>query len=102
AREETAQEAVMPAVLARASLEVVVIDNRDVAGKRIGDLNLRAVTGATIVGIERQDGESMVNPGPDMVLNRGDHLLLLGHPEQIRAARAFLSAGGTATTAPVG
>jgi len=101
-REETDKEAVMPPVLARASLEVVVIDNQDVAGKRIGDLNLRAVTGATIVGIERQDGESMVNPGPDMVLNRGDHLLLLGRPEQIRAARAFLSAGGTATTAPVG
>ena len=83
----------VPPVLARASLEVVAVENNAVAGRRIADLDLRAVTGATIVGIERQDGESMVNPGPDTALHQGDHLLLLGLPEQIRAARAFLSAG---------
>jgi len=102
AAETAAHLASVPPVLARASLEVITVDNDTVAGRRIGDLNLRAVTGATIVGIERQDGESMVNPGPDTILQRGDHLLLLGLPEQIRAARAFLSSAGGQKAATAG
>lgn len=33
----------------------------------------------------------MINPGPNTVLAKGDHLLLLGLPDQIRRAREFLA-----------
>lgn len=60
-----------------------------VAGRMIRETKLRATTGASIVGIER-NGESVINPDPDEELQAGDVLLLLGHPEQLEAARLAL------------
>lgn len=60
------------------------------AGRLIRELALRSSTGASIVGIERSDGQSVINPGPDEELQAGDRILLLGRREQLEAARNFL------------
>ena len=58
--------------------------------QRIGELDLRANTGVSIVGIER-DGERIVNPGPEETLLEGDRLLLLGEDTQFPKAKAELN-----------
>jgi CPA2 family monovalent cation:H+ antiporter-2 len=58
--------------------------------QRIGELDLRANTGVSIVGIER-DGERIVNPGPEETLLEGDRLLLLGEDTQLPKAKAELN-----------
>ena len=61
-----------------------------VIDQRIGELELRANTGVSIVGIER-DGERIVNPGPEETLLEGDRLLLLGEDTQLPKAKAELN-----------
>ena len=82
----------LPALLKEADLEsVTVAANSPAAGKLIRELQLRTVTGASIVGIER-NGTSLINPGPDEEINPGDQVLLLGNRQQLDAARAEFSA----------
>ena len=61
-----------------------------VIDQRIGELDLRANTGVSIVGIER-DGERIVNPGPEETLLEGDRLLLLGEDTKLPKAKADLN-----------
>jgi CPA2 family monovalent cation:H+ antiporter-2 len=58
-------------------------------GKLIRELELRTRTGASIVGIERNRGERIINPGPDEELQRGDQVLLLGTRAQLDSAKSF-------------
>ncbi len=58
------------------------------AGKLLRELELRAKTGANIVGITRGE-TSLVNPGPDEELAPGDVVLILGSAKHLAAARAF-------------
>jgi CPA2 family monovalent cation:H+ antiporter-2 len=77
--------------LADAQVEVLTIDSGSpAAGRLIRELQLRTATGASAVGIER-NGQSVVNPGPDEELQPGDRVLLLGHPDQLAAARRLLA-----------
>ncbi len=62
-----------------------------VCGKSLRTLNLRATTGASVVGIERH-GRSIVNPTPDEVISSGDRVYLLGDDNQLESARQFLKA----------
>ncbi len=55
----------------------------------IRDLGLRSHTGTTIVAIYRGE-ESIPNPAPETVLLPGDVLMLMGEPEQIKAAIKYL------------
>ena len=84
-------------MLREAGLATVRVQpGRFAAGKLISELQLRTLTGANIVGIERA-GESLINPAPHEELREGDHLLLLGSREQLAAAMALLeksSVGG--------
>lgn len=69
--------------------ELTLPDYFAMAGRAIGDLQLRNVTGCTIVTIERQ-GFRLDTPSPQTHLFPGDTLLLLGEPAQLPAARALL------------
>ncbi len=83
----------LPALLRDAQLETVPLPAASpAAGKLIGELALRTVTGASVVGIERA-GESLINPGPDEELRAGDRVLLLGTTAQLAAAAALLGDG---------
>jgi monovalent cation:H+ antiporter-2, CPA2 family len=82
----------LPSLLREADLETVVIENGSpAAGKLIRELQLRSLTGASVVGIER-NGASIINPGADEELQTGDRVLLLGNKSQLEAAKKSLSA----------
>jgi monovalent cation:H+ antiporter-2, CPA2 family len=81
------------AQLGRASREIetewVRLPEGDtVAGKTIGDLQIRSSTGASIVAVVR--GEEVIpNPGPEIALRAGDLVGVLGTPGQRAAFRAL-------------
>jgi CPA2 family monovalent cation:H+ antiporter-2 len=61
-----------------------------VCGRSLREINLRAQTGASVIGIER-DGRTIVNPRADELLLAGDVVLLLGDDDQIAGARKLFS-----------
>lgn len=82
--------AAIRSLLREANLETVSLAaDSPAAGRLIRELELRTRTGASIVGIERS-GENIINPGPDEEIQSGDQVLLLGHREQLEAARRQL------------
>ncbi len=88
--------AVLPPVLRDAKVATVAITPGSPAvGRMIRESALRTRTGASIVGIERH-GANILNPGADEELLAGDHVVLLGGPEQLRAAEALLGRSGEA------
>ncbi|MCC5829952.1 MAG: cation:proton antiporter [Phycisphaeraceae bacterium] len=83
----------VPTLLQKAIVQTVQITPESPAvGQLIRELQLRTVTGASIVGIERPDeSQSIINPAPDEDIRAGDRLLLLGSREHLDAARNFLN-----------
>jgi len=80
----------LPSLLRDASLVTVTVPaGSPAAGKLIANLKLRTVSGASIVGIER-NGESIINPGISEEIHAGDSVLLLGSETQIEKARDVL------------
>jgi Kef-type K+ transport system membrane component KefB/Trk K+ transport system NAD-binding subunit len=59
------------------------------AGQLIRDLDLRKLTGITIVAVSRA-GRVYLNPDPEFQLFPADRLVLMGDPETIRMAEDFL------------
>lgn len=59
-------------------------------GKRLGEIELRSATGASLILIERGD-QRQEAPGPDTLLLPGDRLTLIGSREQLASAHAVLS-----------
>jgi CPA2 family monovalent cation:H+ antiporter-2 len=60
-------------------------------GKSLRQLDLRGLTGATLLGIRRGSG-GVAAPDADQVLEAGDVIALVGTDEAIQAARALLTA----------
>ena len=72
------------------SLTPVTVDPRSEAvGKTLAELNIRAVTGATVLAIVR-DGQEVVTPAAAEVLRAGDVLALAGSHEAIASATHIL------------
>jgi CPA2 family monovalent cation:H+ antiporter-2 len=65
-------------------------------GKTLRQLNLRSLTGASVIAIERGGGE-VVYPSGDDVLRAGDALVVTGTDDAVRTALAML--GGEARAA---
>jgi voltage-gated potassium channel Kch len=61
-------------------------------GKTLKDLDLRHQTGATVTAVVH-DGNLEINPGPESKVEAGDILVLIGKPNQIRAASEFIKEG---------
>ena len=61
-----------------------------VAGRSLADLNLRAITGATILAIVRGD-LSVPMPAGDEVVRAGDVLAVVGSDEALEAARQMVA-----------
>jgi CPA2 family monovalent cation:H+ antiporter-2 len=57
-----------------------------VVGRSLKDVNLRALTGATVIAIERQQQPAIVYPNADEVLQAGDLLVLTGTQEAVKHA----------------
>ncbi len=79
---------VLPAAARQARLTVGAASAA--CGRTLRELNLRARSGASVVGVERDD-VLHVNPAPDERLKAGDVLLLLGYETQIAQARTILA-----------
>jgi len=52
---------------------------RELAGKRLAELNLRQLTNCSIIGIDFDD-RTMTNPGPDFELPAAGEIVLIGTP----------------------
>lgn len=68
---------------------VIVPKASPAAGNMLVELDIPAITGVQIVGIER-DGNRLLNPGPFQGIEAGDRLLALGTPQQIAALVQWL------------
>jgi CPA2 family monovalent cation:H+ antiporter-2 len=80
----------LPPMLRHAALVMLTIPaGSAAAGKIIADIHLRSTTGASIVGIEREN-ENIINPSAFEEIRAGDSILLLGNEKQILAARGML------------
>jgi CPA2 family monovalent cation:H+ antiporter-2 len=72
---------------------IVIEPASPVVGKTLAELDLRATTGATVLGILRGNQEVVV-PTAREVLRAGDLLALAGSDEAIESARVVLTEGG--------
>lgn len=61
-------------------------------GKTLMELNLRALTGTTIIAVVRS-GKPITNPPSDFKLDRADVLVLVGSHAQLDAAKGLLEQG---------
>lgn len=78
--------------LAGASTETLVVGADSTAvGKTIGELELRSKTGATVIAVVR-DGQTEINPGPQLRIQSEDVLVMLGSPSQIDRALEQMAA----------
>ncbi len=71
--------------------ECVLPDHSRHSRKTLDELAIRSRFGVMVAGIERQ-GELTMNPAASAALYPQDKLLLIGMPENIKAAHAFLQA----------
>lgn len=88
---EEASEAILSA-LEEGTVDVFRVErDHAAAGATLRDLNLRGSTGASVLAVAR--GERPVpNPSPELVLEPGDTLVILGAHSQVDAAFGLLSA----------
>lgn len=58
-------------------------------GKTLREVPLRRETGASVIAVSRA-GRAILDPGPDMQLFPGDHIIVVGAPDDLLQAREFL------------
>jgi len=65
-------------------LEEMIIDkDSELAGKSVGDANVRHRTGASLVGLVRRSSGDMISPDGSTILQAEDVLIVLGTREQL-------------------
>jgi voltage-gated potassium channel len=74
--------------------QVKISEGAPLAGRSLVEANLRQKFGVVVVGIQRSTGTMEFNPPPDAVMRAGDHLVVLGHLDNVRDLEA--AAGGSA------
>ncbi|MBJ6762268.1 cation:proton antiporter [Myxococcaceae bacterium JPH2] len=72
---------------------ISLLQTSPAVGRTLAELDLRGMTGATVLAIRRGDADVLV-PSAKEVLRAGDVLALAGTHEAIDAARAVLESGG--------
>ncbi len=89
--DEALKSALVSSILHQSDLETVLVASDAVpAGKMIREMQLRSVSGASIVAIQRGK-VSILNPGPDEEMLAHDQLLLLGTRPQLDRAKELLT-----------
>jgi voltage-gated potassium channel len=72
--------------------QVRLEDGSELTGRSILDANLRQRFRVIVVAIQRADGRMEFNPSSETVMNRGDQLVVLGPPENLRQLEALAGA----------
>jgi len=57
--------------------------------KTIKELNIRKETGTNVIALKKANGEYIINPSPDMVIESQMHLIVLGSRKQIKLFKDF-------------
>jgi len=68
----------------------LILEESPAAGKSLGDLQLRTLSGAAVIAVVR-NGQSIPNPAGDCVLAAGDVLVLMGDHKALDQAARMLS-----------
>ncbi len=63
--------------------EVTVSGASTLAGKSLADVKIPEQTGLIVMAVKKIDGETVINPGPGLVLAGQDTLIVLGKEEQV-------------------
>ena len=73
------------------NLQEITIDDlsENYESKSIRDLDLRKLTGCSVIGFKTADNEYIVNPDASTQLEKGTKLIVLGRPEQVAKLRAL-------------
>ena len=89
-QDSTVSQAVIDA-LAAGTTDVYLLDSDSVVrGRSLRELDLRRRTGATVIAVVR-GGSSQLNPEPDLSLEPGDCLILMGSHEEVDNAFDYLA-----------
>lgn len=73
--------------------ELSVPEGSPLAGESLAGTQIRARTGATVIAVSKA-GEDIFSPPPDLVLEPGDLLIIVGSPEAKENLKNILTAGG--------
>jgi monovalent cation:H+ antiporter-2, CPA2 family len=63
-----------------------------VADRSLADVNLRSITGATVLAILRDRGEQVLMPSGTQVLREGDLLAVIGSHDAVESASGLVAA----------
>ena len=91
ATDRAAQAELVAALQMTATRTHYIGETSPALGKTIAEINLRALTGVTIIAIVR-NGKPHTNPASDFALQSGDVLVLVGAHVQLESAKALLEA----------
>jgi voltage-gated potassium channel len=72
--------------------DLAVSADSPVVGRTLDTLNIRRVTGATILAVLRE-GSPLVSPSGDLVVSKGDQLLAIGTGEQLARLERLIAEG---------
>jgi voltage-gated potassium channel len=74
-------------------LEEILFSNlpEHMKNKSIRELEIRNKTGANIIGIKTLNGDYMINPSPDLIMEPGAKLFVLGTQEQVSKFKEIIS-----------
>jgi voltage-gated potassium channel len=67
--------------------ELLVPVASSIAGKQLGETDLRDRYNLLVVGIKQRDGNMLFNPSPNQAIEGGDTLMLMGQLEQIESLK---------------
>lgn len=87
--DRVAQVELMEAIQSTATRTHYLAEQSPAVGKTIAALNLRALSGVTIIAVVR-NGKAQTNPPADYVLQMGDVLVLVGAHVQLESAKKIL------------
>lgn len=61
--------------------------------KSIKELDVRNISGANIIGLKRKDSSYIINPSPDIKLEKNNQLFVLGSQDQIKDLKYLIETG---------
>jgi len=73
-------------------LQICIPSDSGLEGKTLGEVKIEEKTGAKILALS-QEGKVNVKPTPDTILHKGNVLLMVGKPEQLKKLQELLESG---------
>jgi voltage-gated potassium channel len=72
--------------------QVQVAERSSVVAKSIKEMQLGRDFGVIVMAIRKADGGMLFNPTADTKVNAGDHLIVMGRPENLQSLEALIAA----------